>query len=161
MKFTKLTALALFTLSVLAVATVARAQAVIAPSKLLFKSTDADLGLTAAYHVDFYQCASVSSDGACVGQAASPFQGADVAKAAVVTLSPPDTSGANRQIAMSAAPVSGVLAAMPAGVPFVGTLVAVSDPNAGGVGVSTRSAPSNPFFAQGKTPASPTGVLAK
>lgn len=142
-------------------ATPAFAQTVIGPTRILFVHPDAELAVTGAYHVDFFQCASVSSTGACVSQAASPFQGADVMKAAVVTLSPPDASGANRQIAMNAAPVSGVLGSMPAGVPFVGTLQAVGDPNAGGTGASARSAASNPFFAAGKTPASPTGVLAK
>jgi hypothetical protein len=144
----------------------ASAQTVIGPTKLEFTHSDADLTLTGTYHLDFFQCASITpavppaTQPTCNGQATTPSQSSDVPKASVTTLSPPD-GAANRSISLTAPPANGNLAALPAGVPFVSTIIAVADPNVGGSGQSPRSAASNPFFSAGKTPAQPTGVVAK
>lgn len=139
------------------VPTLAAAQVVVGPSTALFSHSDEQYAITATYHFDFYQCASVTVDatnpqGVCVGKAASPFQaGADVAKASVAG------SAANRSVNLrTVATTNGVLMAMPIGVGFVTAVTAIADTTIPGVaGSSPPSTDSNPFFGQARTPAAP------
>jgi len=136
----------------------AAAQVPISPSGVSFAYDDASMTLASAFQVDFFQCASLLN-GACQGQATTPMQSVTVPKANVTTLVPvaPDTN--NRLINLKAAPVTSVLTAFPAGVPFVLALAAVPDPNAGAVGGnSADSAPTAPFFAAGKAVPVVTGA---
>lgn len=137
-------------------ARLAAAQTVVAPTAAIFDHPDAEFAITSGYRVEFFRCNSVSPGppAVCVGRAAAPFTtGAIVPKASITG------TAAARRINLLAAPVSGVLASMPTGVGFVGTLVALGDLSAGGFGESGRTADSNPFYASGRTPASPTGVV--
>ena len=133
----------------------ARAQAVTGPTKAVFAQPAGDIPLTLSYQMDFFQCASVTA-GACVGQAATPFQSGVVIPVASVTTQAPDANGANRTFPLNTAPASGLLGAIPVGVPFVATLIVNGDP-AQGEGTSGRSAASNPFFMP-KLPAAATTV---
>lgn len=130
----------------------ASAQVVISPTGVTFTHTATDFAVTASYREEFFQCGSLTG-GVCTGRAAAPFQtGTLIPKAAVTGTAP------TRNFLFSSIPVGSPLPSLPAGVPFVTTLVAIGDPNVGGVGESGRSSDSSPFFAQGRTPAAPTNV---
>lgn len=130
------------------------------PSAVAFAHPDSEFAVTGSYIEEFFQCGSILA-GACVNQAAAPFQtGVTIPKSGVSTLSPP-VNGNNRSINLRVAPASGVLASLPSGVGFVTMLSAIGDPAAGGTGSSARSAASNPFFQSAKTPAAPTGLVAQ
>lgn len=125
---------------VLGAAVVAQAQ-VVAPTSASFTQSDADFAASASFTFEFFQCQSVQN-GVGNNCATAPFQvGATVAKAAVTTLNPVDAFGNNRQFSLT----GGVLPSAPLGVVFVGTVTAIGDP-AVGVGNSSRSAASNPFY---------------
>lgn len=125
----------------------------IAPTQMSFTATDADVAATLSYHLDFFQCTSITA-GAGVGCAAAPFQtGVDISKAGMTT------AGTTRTLSLTAAPANGLLAATPAGIPFVGTLIANGDPQLGAVN-SPRSSASNAFFGRARILAAPTGVTA-
>lgn len=135
---------------------VAQAQVVVGPSSAVFSHPDDQYAITATYHLDFYQCASVTVDaanpqGICIGQAAAPFQsGADVPKSAVTG------DAQNRTVNLRTSSANGVLTAMPVGVGFVTKIKAVADATIAGVaGTSAPSPESNPFFSQARTPAAP------
>lgn len=147
--------LTLIVLSLVA-ATPARAQVVTAPTRAEFQHPDADYAVTGTYHLDFYQCASLTPAGLCQGRAAVPFSsGADIPKAAV-------TGNATLRTAnFSGGAVPGVLQSMPIGVAFVSTVIAVGDGTIGGQGQSAPSVDSNAFFARGRTPASPTATAVR
>jgi len=137
------------------------AQAVTAPTKASFTYTDVQLSLVSGFTVEDFQCASLSA-GVCVGQAAQPFQtGATIPKANVTLLATPDSFGNNRQIDLTTSPGNGILASLPAGVPFVSTILGVGDPTVGVIGNSPRSAASNPFFATGVPPVAPGNFKVK
>jgi hypothetical protein len=139
----------------------AEAQAVTAPTKASFTYTDVQMSLVSGFTVEDFQCASLNA-GVCVGQAAQPFQtGASIPKANVTLLATPDSFGNNRQIDLTAAPGNGILASLPAGVPFVSTILGVGDPTVGVIGNSPRSAASNPFFATAGQPAAPGNFKVK
>ena len=125
-------------------ATRAQAQAVTGPTTALFTQPAGDIPLTLSYQLDFFQCASVTVAGACVGQAATPFQSGAVIPVASVTTQTPDANGDNRTFPLTTAPASGLLGAIPVGTFFVATLIVNGDP-AQGEGNSGRSAASNPF----------------
>lgn len=130
----------------------AEAQVVVAPTGVTFTHSATEFNRTASYREEFFQCTSVTA-GVCTGRAAAPFQtGVLIPKAAV-------TGTAPRAFLFSSIPAGSPLPSLPAGVGFVSTLVAIGDPNAGATGESARSGDSNPFFAQGVTPASPTNVV--
>jgi hypothetical protein len=138
-----------------------QAQVVTAPTGASFLYTDAQLAQVTSFVVEDFQCASLSG-GICTGQAAAPFQtGVTIPKANVTTLSPADSFGNNRAISFAAAPGSGILTSLPAGVPFVTTILAIGDPTTGTTGQSPRSAASNPFFATGVLPAVPGNIKVK
>jgi hypothetical protein len=147
----------LLALALLAVAIPASAQVVTKPTAASFTQSDAEFAASLGYHLDFYQCASVTA-GACVGQATAPFQqGVDVPKALVTTIVPvaPDTN--NRSFSFLVAPANQILSAAPAGIGFVVTLIVNGDPTLG-FGESARSAASNPFFQSGAPPLAVTGL---
>jgi hypothetical protein len=139
----------------------AQAQAVTAPTSASFPYTDAQMLQVTGFLIEDFQCASLVA-GVCTGQAAAPFQtGATIPKANVATLNPVDAFGNNRSVALNASPGNGVLASLPAGVPFVSTITAIGDPTQGASGNSVRSAASNPFFATGVQPAAPANMKVK
>ena len=140
------------------VASQAQAQAVTGPKTATFAQPAGDIPLTLSYQLDFFQCASVTA-GACVGQAATPFQSGVVIPVASVTTQAPDANGNNRTFPLTTAPASGLLGAIPVGTPFVATLIVNGDP-AQGEGTSGRSAASNPFFMP-KVPTAVTTVKAQ
>jgi len=147
----------------LGIASVARAdaQAVTAPSGASFSYPDTALAQVTGFLIEDFQCASLTA-GVCVGQAAAPFQtGANIPKANVVTLATPDAFGNNRSVSFAAAPGSGVLTSLPAGVPFIATITAIGDPTVGATGNSPRSAASNPFFSSAVPPAAPSNIKVK
>ncbi len=131
-------------------ANVVQAQVVTAPTSLTFPHPDTEYAITLRYHFDFFQCASVSLAGACVGRAATPFQaGFDVPKTQVTG------AATTRTINLTIPPPSTFLASMPGGTAFVAAVLAVGDPATGGTGSSARSGDSAPFFTQGRVPAVP------
>jgi len=131
----------------------ATAQVVIAPTGTTFNHPTTEFNRTASYREEFFQCASVTA-GVCTGRAAAPFQtGVLIPKAAITGTAP------SRTFLFTSIPSGNPLPSLPAGVGFVATIVAIGDPNAGATGESARSGDSNPFFAQGTTPASPTSVV--
>lgn len=144
----------LFALLALAWSLPAAAQLAVNPTSVNFSHPPADYDITASYHVDFFQCASIGTGGTCIGRAATPFQsGADVPKAQV-------TSAVNeRVISLQTPPAVGVLTAMPTGVAFVIAISAIGDPATGSTGTSARS-PDTPtaFIARGRVPAAPTAT---
>lgn len=116
-----------------------------APTSASYFHTDVDFNQTVSVKLEFFQCGSISG-GTCVNQAAQPFQtGVDIPKASITTLSTPDAFGNTRTFSLTSAPASTSLQSLPAGVPFIATLIASGDP-ATGAGSSARSAASNPFF---------------
>lgn len=135
------------------------AQVVTGPTSLAFAHADTDFAITASYQLQFFQCASITNS-VCQGQATSPMQSVTVPKSGVTSFAP-DSNGDNRSISFTAAPVSGVLPSLPAGVAFVAALIANGDTSAGGAGSSAASAPSNPFYRTGRAPAAPSAVRAK
>lgn len=144
-----------------AVAPKASAQVTSAPTTLSFTTPDTDLPKTLGYHVDFFQCGSISPQGLCVNQAGTPFQtGFDVPKAQVTTLSPVDQFGNNRSVSLTTAPASGVLPSLPNGVFFVPTVTATGDPTQGATN-SPRSAAGNPFLENPAALTAPTGIRVK
>ncbi len=128
------------------VASGTQAQVVTGPNRAAFAQVAADIPVTLSAQLDFFQCASVSAAGVCVGQATTPFQSGAVIPAAAITTQAPDANGNNRTISLTTAPASGLLGAVPVGVPFVATLILNGDPAQGRGGASPRSAASNPFF---------------
>jgi hypothetical protein len=142
-------------------ATSAQAQVVNNPKAVSFTADDATMAKSLGVHVDFFACASLDASSACVGQAAAPFQaGVDIPLPSVTLLAPVDQFGNNRQVSLTAAPASGLLASVPSGQPFVAQLFFIGDANQGAAN-SPRSAASNPFFSGLKALAAPTGTRAK
>lgn len=136
----------------LAVSRLASAQTVpIAPTVVSFTVTDADVAKTLAYRVEFFQCAGITGGGG-TNCATAPFQsGVDVPKTAMTS------AGTTRTLSLTGAPAAGALTALPTGVYFVGTLIAVADPAQAATN-SPRSAVSNPFL-EGVLPlGAPTAV---
>jgi len=129
----------------------AHAQTPIAPSGMTFTATGADVAKTLSYRLDFFQCASVTA-GAGVGCAAAPFQtGVDVPKVSITS------AGTTRTLPLTTAPANGLLAATPAGVPMIATLIANGDP-AQGASNSPRSSASNAFFGRALAVSAPSAV---
>lgn len=129
------------------------AQSVVAPSTATFTHSDADLGITATYQVALFQCATVTTAGTCTGKAAAPFTTISVPKAVVTG------TAAARVINLKAAPATGTLTGLPAGVGFVMEVSAVGDTSIPGVaGTSAPSNDSNPLFGSARTPAAPGSV---
>ncbi len=124
----------------------AQAQVVTGPTRGVFAQPAADIPVTLSAQLDFFQCVSVSPAGACVGEATTPFQSGALIPAAAITTQAPDANGNNRTFSLTTAPASGLLGAVPVGVPFVATLILNGDPAQGRGGASPRSAASNPFF---------------
>lgn len=149
-------------LLVVMVARHAGAQSLVtAPRIALFQHSDADVALTATYHLDLYQCGAVQN-GLCQNQAAAPIAGFDIPKTAMTNVTPPPTDSTQPNRSISLLNASGAfLVAVPAGVPYIATLTAIADPNAGGQGSSGASAASNPFYAVAGTPARPAAVTVR
>jgi hypothetical protein len=137
----------------------ARAQVTTAPTLASF--SEPATASMASVHFDSFQCGSVNAAGACVNQAAAPFQtGVDIPASAVTILTTPDANGNNMHVALNAAPGSGLLSSLPAGVPFVMTAIITPVANSG-FSASPRSAASNPFFASVAATATPTNLIVK
>lgn len=130
-------------LLILLAAQSAAAQVITNPNHWSFTQPAADVPVTVSVHLEFFQCASVTTPtpGICNGQAAQPFATTvDVAAASISS----GTADANGNVPRTFI-LTGAQMAMPVGVPFIATAVAVGDPLQG-LGSSPRSAASNPFF---------------
>jgi hypothetical protein len=135
----------------------ASAQAVMAPTTVNFAHDDGGFAVTGSYREEYFMCSSVTvSNGVttCVGRAAQPFTTVSQVPKSIVT----GTANA-RSFKFADIPAGSPLPAMPVGVPFVTTLVAIGDPVQGGAGESARSTDSNPFYGRGKVPAAVTNVV--
>lgn len=135
----------------------AEAQIVTAPTDATFAHPDADFAITSGYRMEFFQCSSVTPGPppVCVGRASQPFQTTGTVPKTLVT--GPATARHFLFADVQGAP----LASLPVAFGFVSALVAVGDTSAGGSGESQRSGDSNPFFARGRNPATPTGLTVR
>jgi hypothetical protein len=134
------------------VAALASAQTVTAPQSATFQYSAANLAQVTGFVQQYYLC-TMSSTGVCT-PATTPFQAGVTVPVASVTGTAPTLT-----ISLTTSPESGVLASMPAGSAFVGTLEAIGNPAMGFSGTSAQGPVSNAFFPQAGTPAVPGAEL--